>query len=673
MRDEVLEKVLSTDATVVPRYDIVKPDGTKVAENVQVVLKNNTLVQGTPLSKQSLLKDATASAYELNPVTATPDDALKTIRESISYCPKLRVTVIAGAVLYVKNNATGVQKTFAVPSTGVVTVDIWDYGTYKVWGILGGVTTSEATVTIDTTKLYTAEVDFYATYWKFTVANEVGATIRATHTDGTVITGTVGSNKTCTLALPKTGTWTAVGIYDNCNSASYTLNATDAMENTTRSTTMAWITVTVNVDSGSAVTLVSGSTTRGGTSVGGVYKAWLPFTGTWSVTATSGSSVTSGSVSATAYQNYTVTLTYFVTYGVRIPLNNSSPTTAEYTDDATGMSTGYTAWSTKKIFNEIKPCLLLDGVVQYYLNKVNLAQKEDGTQATINSQTAGDVMVEIPKIGYRIYSDSSYLYVKITNNPAAPDFCYLAHSMSTVSDCDKIYCGTYLAQVASYKLYSISNVTPSKEVRLADVRSYATAKGSGYQLMSFYPWTLLQCLYLIMYKDLNGQTALGMGYTGQTSSRQVGGANAKGPCFGEATGAQQMCFLNIEDFWGHLSIWIDGVFIDADFNIKTAYKDFNNTGESYPYSQSSGITQTKQGYVKAVQGTNSSGFILKDNNGSQTTYFCDYSLVSPNALGYTGGTFSGTQADAGPFSINFSQSIATTPTMGARLVYKHIG
>jgi hypothetical protein len=176
-----------------------------------------------------------------------------------------------------------------------------------------------------------------------------------------------------------------------------------------------------------------------------------------------------------------------------------------------------------------------------------------------------------------------------------------------------------------------------------------------------------------MYKDLNGQTALGMGYTGQKSYRQTGGTNDKGPCFGEATGAHQMCFLNIEDFWGHFSMWIDGVFIDANFNIKTAYKDFNDTGESYPYSQSSGITETKQGYAKAVQGTNSSGFILKDNSGSQTTYFCDHSTVNPNALGYTGGTFSGTPADAGPFSMYFTQNIVSTPTLSGRLVYKHIG
>ena len=80
----------------------------------------------------------------------------------------------------------------------------------------------------------------------------------------------------------------------------------------------------------------------------------------------------------------------------------------------------------------------MNGVVQYYLNKSNLAQKEDGTDATLNSIGEGDVMVEIPRIGYRIYSDYSYLYVKITDQPSATDFCYLAHSLDGINDCDKI-------------------------------------------------------------------------------------------------------------------------------------------------------------------------------------------------------------------------------------------
>ena len=676
MKDEVLEKALGTDASVIPRYDIVKPDGTKVAENVQVVLKNNVLVSGTPLNKQSLLKDDTASAFELNPATAVPDDALKLIRGSISYCPKIRVTAVAGAALYVRHNITGIEKTYVVPSTGEIIVDVWDYGTYTIWGVLGGVTTSTATVDVDVTKMYTASVDFYVTYWQFTVAAEVGATIKATHTDGTIITGTVGSDKTCKLALPKIGTWTAVGTYDSCDTGVYTLNATTEMIGTTRNTNIAWITIVINITAGSNITISSGNTSKGGTSTGSTYKAWLPFKGTWAITAVLGSSVATTSVNISEYRNYSVALAYYVTYGVRIPLGNSSPTAVEYTDDAVGMSTGYTAWANKKIFSTIKPCLLLDGVVQYYLNKTNLEQKEDGTTATINSTTAGDVMVEVPKIGYRIYSDSNYLYVKITDNPNSPDFCYLAHSLDGLNDCSKIYYGAYLMNYAGAKPYSVSGMIPTTNNTMDYVRDrIKNTRGTGYQMMSFYPWTLLQCLFLIVYKSLDGQTALGVGHTGQQatgSAKVAGGTNAKGPCYGETTGSQQMCFLNIEDMWGNLQQWLDGAYLATGGTLLTAYKDFNNTGANYPYQHTLPVTPLN-GFISDVQGTNNSGFIAKAVAGSTTTYYCDYGTVYTGSALVVSAVFHATKLYGGPFGFASQLPSNGNENIGARLMYKRKG
>ena len=53
-QDEVLAKAVSTDATVIPRYDIKRPDGTKVAENVALELKNTVVNEGTAVNKQLL-------------------------------------------------------------------------------------------------------------------------------------------------------------------------------------------------------------------------------------------------------------------------------------------------------------------------------------------------------------------------------------------------------------------------------------------------------------------------------------------------------------------------------------------------------------------------------------------------------------------------------------------
>lgn len=59
--DEVLDKALPSDTAVVPRYDVVLPNGTKVAENAELVLKNPVLTPGMPINKQAMDECLSAS------------------------------------------------------------------------------------------------------------------------------------------------------------------------------------------------------------------------------------------------------------------------------------------------------------------------------------------------------------------------------------------------------------------------------------------------------------------------------------------------------------------------------------------------------------------------------------------------------------------------------------
>ena len=78
MKDEILGKALASDTEIVPRYDVVLPDGTKVAENAEIVLKNPVTQEGTPYNKESVLQDETASLYGLDG-SATVDGVLQYI------------------------------------------------------------------------------------------------------------------------------------------------------------------------------------------------------------------------------------------------------------------------------------------------------------------------------------------------------------------------------------------------------------------------------------------------------------------------------------------------------------------------------------------------------------------------------------------------------------------
>lgn len=81
MKDEILAKALDSDTEIVPRYDVVLPDGTKVAENAEIVLKNPVTQEGTPYNKEAVLQDATAALYGLGD-NATVDGVLQILKNA---------------------------------------------------------------------------------------------------------------------------------------------------------------------------------------------------------------------------------------------------------------------------------------------------------------------------------------------------------------------------------------------------------------------------------------------------------------------------------------------------------------------------------------------------------------------------------------------------------------
>ena len=357
-------------------------------------------------------------------------------------------------------------------------------------------------------------------------------------------------------------------------------------------------------------------------------------------------------------------------YGVAIDLTNSNPETAvTYTDDAVGMTGGAAAWDSMNIFKDIKPCLLKNGVVQYYLNPNDFTKKVDGSAADITSGNDGDVMIEIPKTGFLISTVGNILTVKVTDDPNNPNFKYYAHSRAAEGDRSKLYIGAYLGWNDGGKLRSLSGKTPTTNQTIGTFRTQAQANGSGYDLVSFYPLTLLQCLYLIRYKNLDSQTALGRGYVdGNSAATNTGGTNAKGMFFGETTGKQQMKFLGIEDFWGNLRWWIDGLYSDDNRNIKTAFQNFNDTGSGYT-DRGQGATSNIGNYMSKPQGTSQTGFIAKEVSGSASTYFCDYADLLASCLPPFGGTWSsGSYAGAFSLLVYYSASYSGS-SLGGRLMY----
>lgn len=362
---------------------------------------------------------------------------------------------------------------------------------------------------------------------------------------------------------------------------------------------------------------------------------------------------------------------YYI-YGVCIDTLNSNPeTSVTYVDDAIGMTGGSADWNNTTIFKDIKPCVFQNGTVQYYLNPDDLTKKVDGTNSILTGAD-GDVMIEIPKMGLKMVNDSenNKQYVYITDNPSATSngFHYYAHTRDVEGDREKLYIGAYLGQNVSSKLHSYSGVVPTANITLTNFRTYAQANGTGYDLVSFYPLTLLQALYLVKYKNLDSQTALGQGYSGVGEAHITGSTNSLGRDYGTSNKTQQMCFQNIEDFWGNFYWWIDGFYCNSTYNILTATNNFNDTGSGYS-DCGQGATSNIIGFMSAIQGASNTGFVPKLVSSSSTTYYCDHVQLSSDCLPFFGGNAGSAYYD-GAFLFQCSDTASRSfSSLGARLMY----
>lgn len=365
-----------------------------------------------------------------------------------------------------------------------------------------------------------------------------------------------------------------------------------------------------------------------------------------------------------------------VIYGVKIDTTNSNPETAvTYTDSAIGLTPAsgnngafsYGSWQDKFPFNEIYPCIVKDGVESYKLNPNNYAQKLDGSAADITSGNDGDVMVRFPKIWWKFETIGNDLYVRYVNAQVDSGYKALADTKGT-AELDEIFVSAYLGFETGGKLRSLNGKTPTANKTIGAFRTIAQANGASYDQMLNYPTLMLQVMYLVMFKSRDSQTALGHGYVdGNSAATITGGANAKGLFYGESTGKQQMKFCGIEDWYGNVFYWLDGLVTDANRNILIGTQDFNDVGTGYA-NLGQGATANLSGYISDVQGGTETGFIVKATSGSETTHYADFGDLLDSRVARFGGYWTDASS-AGAFYLRLSRAASiAAANIGARLL-----
>ena len=335
-------------------------------------------------------------------------------------------------------------------------------------------------------------------------------------------------------------------------------------------------------------------------------------------------------------------------YGIKFDNGGDGiPSSYEYLEDCAGFTAAsvstMNSWLGKRILDKFKPCLIKPGATapEYYLNKDNYNQRAEGSAAPILTGADGDVMIEAERMWFKLVKNgdsTATLYISEVELDGYKSF---------IGDQDVAYRGAYEASVSGGVMRSISGVAPAVNSTRATFRGYAKARGGEYSQNDYYLLRLWQCMYLLLYGTRDSQTAIGRGRSasGNSSAINTGTMNAKPFCWGDTGGSNGMKFLGVENFYGNVWEFVDGLtIVDYVCKITEDPNKYDDVGTSYEITAGTVPSGASGSYIKEMQATNDAPFLPSVVGGSETTYFCD-------ALWTNSGTrvalFGGAWADAG--------------------------
>lgn len=367
-------------------------------------------------------------------------------------------------------------------------------------------------------------------------------------------------------------------------------------------------------------------------------------------------------------ENLAITTLSHLIYGVRVMENNSnSETCCTYIESAIGTqpanSTSFGGWRDKFPFNELRIVGFKNG--QEVGNGINPQNKKHYWGGYVVPADV-DVMVKIPKIYWKINNIENGYEILISKGKFDGSDCF-AHKVNGVEK-DYIYVGAYLGSVENGKLRSKADIAPTISQNINQMRNYAHANGEGYQQMNWFTLALLQNLFILAFKNLNSQSALGMGVCSLSYKLNTGATFDTDWMYGTQNKRKQIVFLGMEDFYGNIWQFIDGIFIDESYNILITpdNKTFNDNGSGY---KNIGTVEYTSGNISKVLHTNEGGFLPIEGRGSTTTHYADSVTINNNSMARFGGDWAGDLKN-GAFSINISCKPNTQTTfIGSRLCY----
>ena len=378
-------------------------------------------------------------------------------------------------------------------------------------------------------------------------------------------------------------------------------------------------------------------------------------TGTWTVTIANGTYTFTDTVDLVA--DYTKEMSFVKIYGIYRDITASSPAWARE-DDAVG-KTATASVGTVAGSSDFNSCYPWSGIRRETLS-------------------TGDVMVKIPKFWFRRYKEGNIEHIKIADKATDgfnlhPAFCH-----SGVEK-DWLYVGAYKT---SSNNKSVSGASPTVDQTRATMRTNAKAKGDGWSLIDIAAVSAIQMLILVEFANNNVQSVIGRGYSDKPSSGarvKTGSCDTVSGLTGRPSGTDglvDVVWRGIEDFWGNIWEWTDGVNWNGGkyyvCNDPSKYADDTATG--YEQLSFTVATNLAESYIteEGLDTGNNPHVMLPSaaGSGSSSTYQCDgcWSSTGWRVLERGGSWASGSLAGLFVAALDIASSYSS-PARGSRLQY----
>lgn len=291
--------------------------------------------------------------------------------------------------------------------------------------------------------------------------------------------------------------------------------------------------------------------------------------------------------------------------------------------------------------DRLAPCAVsFAGELKYFLDVNDYTKKEDGTSSD-NTNTASELNFFMRiKLLYRRKRKNAdgNTEVDISNEKVNDEYKPYGGFIKTDGTLrEYIYLPIYRGSLINSKVRSISGQTPMSGQTAPNERTYCKNNGSGHDMITRADRELIEDIYMLMFKNMDSQTALGAGKSNGGSDvgacLKSGTMDKKGLFHGSTSTAEGIKFLGMENRYA--SQWeriLGEVLVNGVRKVKlcqgtsdgSTVDDFNFTGDGYiTLSELPTISGSSGGYISKEQTVDDIGTFPVVVSGSSSTNECD--------------------------------------------------